>query len=191
MCKPQWCGGAWVENGVAKPLEAPRTQLIRTKAEQLPSNDKDRVLIRVIKDRYHSNPFGFEACAGMLTKLLLGNVTKLDLTRPWRDGGRDGIGMLRLGCGSASIEVTFALEAKCYGLTSSVGVREVSRLISRIKHREFGVLVTTSFIDRQAYQEVVDDGHPVIFVAAIDIVRLLRNAGYSSQTLVSSWLDGI
>lgn len=182
---------AWVENGVAKPLEAPRTQLIRTKAEQLPSNDKDRVLIRVIKDRYRSDPFGFEACSGRLTRLLLGNVTKLDLTRPWRDGGRDGIGMLRLGCGLASIEVTFALEAKCYGLTSSVGVREVSRLISRIKHREFGVLVTTSFIDRQAYQEVVDDGHPVIFVAAMDIVRLLRDAGYSSPTLVSSWLDGI
>lgn len=182
---------AWVENGVAKPLEAPRTQLIRTKAEQLPSNDKDRVLIRVIKDRYHSDPFGFEACAGMLAKLLLGNITKLDLTRPWRDGGRDGIGMLRLGSGSASLEVTFALEAKCYGLTSSIGVREVSRLISRIKHREFGVLVTTSFIDRQAYQEVVDDGHPVIFVAAMDIVRLLRDAGYSSPTLISSWLDGI
>lgn len=182
---------AWVKNGVAKPLEAPRAQLIRTKAEQLPQNDKDMALIHVIKDRYKNNAFGFEACAGALAKLLLGNVTKLDLTRPWRDGGRDGIGMLQLGRGSASIEVAFALEAKCYGLASSVGVREVSRIISRIKHREFGVLVTTSFIDRQAYQEVVDDGHPVIFVSAMDIVHLLRNAGYSSPTLISSWLDGI
>lgn len=182
---------AWGKNGVAKPLEAPRTQLIRTKAEQLPANDKDKALIHVIKARFQNDAFGFEACAGALAKLLLGNVTKLDLTRPWRDGGRDGIGMLQLGRGSASIEVAFALEAKCYGLTSSVGVREVSRIISRIKHREFGVLVTTSFIDRQAYQEVVDDGHPVIFVSAMDIVHLLRNAGYSSPTLISSWLDGI
>lgn len=182
---------AWVENGVAKPLEAPRTHLIRTKAEQLPENDSDRDLIRVIKDRYKNNAFEFEACAGALTKLLLGNVTKLDLTRPWRDGGRDGIGMLQLGRGPASIEAAFALEAKCYELTNSVGVREVSRLISRIKHREFGVLVTTSFIDRQAYQEVVEDGHPVIFVAAVDIVRLLRDAGYSSPTLLSRWLDAI
>ncbi|SEN73278.1 Restriction endonuclease [Nitrosospira multiformis] len=180
---------AWVENGVAKPLEAPRTHLIRTKAEQLPANDNDMDLIRVIKDRYKNNAFGFEACAGALAKLLLGKVTKLDLTRPWRDGGRDGVGMLQLGRGAASIEAAFALEAKCYGSANSVGVREVSRLISRIKHREFGVLVTTAFIDRQAYQEVVDDGHPVIFVVAMDIVRLLREAGYSSPTLVSQWLD--
>lgn len=166
-------------------------QLIRTKAEQLPVNDEDQALIKVIKDRYRNNAFGFEACAGAITKLLLGNVARLDLTRPWRDGGRDGIGTLRLGRGAASIEVAFALEAKCYSLGSSVGVREVSRLISRIKHREFGVLVTTSYVDRQAYQEVVDDGHPVIFITAIDIIRLLREAGYSTSSLVNEWLDGL
>lgn len=186
---PIWL--AWLETGVAKPLEAPRTQQIRTKGEQLPSSQDDIALIRVIKERYREDPFGFEACAGAITKLLLVNVARLDLTRPWRDGGRDGVGALRLGHGPASIEVTFALEAKCYGSGSSVGVREVSRLISRIKHREFGVLVTTSFVDRQAYQEVVDDGHPVIFVTAIDIVRLLREAGYSTPSLVGDWLNGL
>ncbi|MCP1762460.1 O-acetyl-ADP-ribose deacetylase (regulator of RNase III) [Bradyrhizobium japonicum] len=36
------------------------------------------------------------------------------------------------------------LEAKCYGSGNSVGVREMSRLISRLRHRQFGVLVTTS-----------------------------------------------
>lgn len=186
---PIWL--AWLETGVAKPLEAPRTQQIRTKGEQQPSSQDDIALIRVIKERYRDDPFGFEACAGAITKLLLVNVARLDLTRPWRDGGRDGVGALRLGHGPASIEVAFALEAKCYGSGNSVGVREVSRLISRIKHREFGVLVTTSFVDRQAYQEVVDDGHPVIFVTAIDIVRLLREAGYSTPSLVGDWLNGL
>nr|WP_233196338.1 restriction endonuclease [Chromobacterium sinusclupearum] len=186
---PVW--QTWLETGMAKPLEAPRTQQIRPKADQLPSSHDDITLINVIKDRYQHDPFGFESCAGAITKLLLSNVSRFELTRPWRDGGRDGVGTLRLGQGLASIEVAFALEAKCYGLENSVGVREVSRLISRIKHREFGVLVTTSFIDRQAYQEVVDDGHPVIFVTAIDIVRLLREAGYSSPPLVSDWLNGL
>jgi cystathionine beta-lyase family protein involved in aluminum resistance len=87
--------------------------------------------------------------------------------------------------------VAFALEAKCYSEANSVGVREVSRLVSRIKHREFGVLVTTSFVDRQAYQEVVEDGHPVILVAARDIVGLLRGAGYTTPKLVETWLDGL
>lgn len=181
----------WMETGVANPLIAPRTQLIRSKAEQLPGSDEDKSLIAVIRDRYRNDPFGFEACAGAITRLLLPDVSRLDLTRPWRDGGRDGIGTLRLGRGPAAIEVAFALEAKCYGLASSVGVREVSRLISRIKHREFGVLVTTSFVDRQAYQEVIDDGHPVILVTAQDIVSLLRSAGYGTPSHVEAWLDGI
>lgn len=182
---------AWIETGVAKPLIAPRTQLVRSKTEQLPTSDDDNSLIAVIRDRYRDDPFGFEACAGAITTLLLPNISRLDLTRPWRDGGRDGIGSVRLGRGPASIEAAFALEAKCYGSANSVGVREVSRLISRIKHREFGVLVTTSFVDRQAYQEVVDDGHPVILVTARDIVALLRSAGYGTSSHVEAWLDGI
>lgn len=182
---------AWLEKGIVRPLEAPRTQLIRTKDEQLPKSSADQALIDVIRNRYADNAYAFEACAGAITRLVLGNVTLLDLTRPWRDGGRDGIGTARLGRGPASIEVTFALEAKCYGIKSSVGVREVSRLISRIKHREFGILVTTSFIHEQAYREVVDDGHPVILVTAIDIVQSLREAGYSTPSLVNNWLEGI
>lgn len=181
----------WVNSGVAKPLLAPRTQTIRSKAEQMPTSDSDRQLIETIKARYDRNPFGFEACAGELAKILLSNVTTLDLTRPWKDGGRDGIGSLRLGSKGASIQVNFALEAKCYSLSTSVGVRDVSRLISRIKHREFGILVTTSFVDNQAYREVTDDGHPVIFVTAVDIVGLLKNAGYHSPLLVNNWLNGI
>jgi len=38
---------------------------------------------------------------------------------------------------------------------------------------------------------VVDDGHPVILVTAIDIVRLLRENGYSTAPLVGRWLDGM
>lgn len=182
---------SWIESGAIKPLEAPRTQLIRTKEEQLPSSESEQALLEVIRARYKDNAFGFEACAGAIARLLLGDVTRLDLTRAWRDGGRDGIGTVRLGRGPASIEVTFALEAKCYGQDNSVGVREASRLISRIKHREFGVLVTTSFINKQAYEEVVNDGHPVIFVTAVDIVRLLRDVGYSTPPLVNSWLNSL
>ena len=181
----------WVTTGKFKPLLAPRTQVVRTKAEQLPSNTEDGLLIETIRKRYQSNPFGFEACAGEITKLLLKDVAQLDLTRPWRDGGRDGIGSLRLGVGAASIGVTFALEAKCYAATSGVGVREVSRLISRIKHREFGVLVTTSYVDRQAYEEVTDDAHPVILVTARDIVSLLRSAGYATVEAIEEWLSQI
>ena len=55
--------------------------------------------------------------------------------------------------------VEFSLEAKCYRpplmndqRPSAVGVKEVSRLISRIRYRQFGVLVTTSVIGKRAYR---------------------------------------
>ena len=135
-------------------------------------------------------PTDFEACAGELAKLLLRDVTDLEITRPWRDGGRDAIGRLRVGRDRASIAVTFALEAKCY-VSGGVGVAEVSRLISRIRHREFGILVTTTYLDKQAYSEIVEDGHPVIIVCARDIVGLLRDAGYSTPEQVNLWLDAV
>ncbi|WP_163069640.1 restriction endonuclease, partial [Acinetobacter baumannii] len=69
-----------------------------------------------------------------------------DVTRPSRDGGRDAVGQLRIGAGPASILVDFALEAKCYSPPGSVGVRDMSRLISRLRHRQFGILVTTTWL---------------------------------------------
>jgi hypothetical protein len=71
------------------------------------------------------------------------------------------------------------LEAKCYnpGLNgakiNTVGVKETSRLISRIKNRQFGVLVTTSAVAAEAYKEVRSDCHPIIFIFGLDIVRIL------------------
>lgn len=182
---------AWLKTGGIRPLRAPRSVPVRSKAEQLPATAEDQALIEAIRHRYKDNPYGFEACAGALTRLLLPDISRLDLTRPWRDGGRDGIGQLRIGRSPAAIEVNFALEAKCYAENNAVGVREVSRLISRIRHREFGVIVTTSYIERQAYQEITDDGHPVILTSARDIVALLRSAGLQTPILVNSWLDGI
>lgn len=113
---------------------------------------------------------------------------QVDLTRPTRDGGRDAVGLYPLGPLADRINLDFALEAKCYGPRNSVGVREVSRLISRIRHRMFGVLVTTSHIDRQAYDEVRSDGHPIILVSANDIVEALRSHGYASRAAVEAWL---
>lgn len=180
----------WVESGQYKPLQAPAARAIRTIQEQLPQNQNDKRIIECIRSRFEGRPTDFEACASALAKLLLRDVTDLELTRPWRDGGRDAVGRIRLGRDRASIAVTFALEAKCYSGTG-VGVSEVSRLISRIRHREFGVLVTTSHVGTQAYKEIVEDGHPVVVVCARDIVDLLKETGYATTEEVVKWLDSI
>lgn len=97
------------------------------------------------------------------------NITDYDLTRPWRDGGRDAIGNYRIGYLDNTISVEFALEAKCKQPDSGSGIRETSRLISRLRHRQFGIFVTTSYVANQAYKEILEDQHPVVIISGIDI----------------------
>lgn len=120
---------------------------------------------------------------------MLPAIAQIDVTRPSRDGGRDAIGQMRVGSGPSAIFVDFALEAKCYASTSSVGVRDLSRLISRLRHRQFGVLVTTSYLDLQAYRELKDDSHPIVVISGKDIVELLRVNGWADQASIASWLS--
>jgi hypothetical protein len=69
-----------------------------------------------------------------------------------------------------------------------VGVRETSRLISRLRHRQFGVLVTTSHLDSQAYREIREDGHPVVVLAGRDIVDRLKAQGLDNTTALRRYL---
>jgi len=164
----------WLKNRKYKPLHAPRSIEIRNRASQMPSNREGTEIVSLIYNKYIDNPYAFEKCAAELAKLMLPQIITCDLTRPWRDGGRDATGTFNVGSGSSAIEVDFALEAKCYSPRSGVGVKELSRLISRLRHRQFGILVTTSYLSEQAYRELKEDKHPVVVIAACDIARLLR-----------------
>jgi len=186
-CPSAW--RLWVESDVYKPLKAPPARVHRTKVEQLPDDDAGTVLIRRIHAYFGDDAVRFEECAMKLAEMMIPGIVARDLTRPTRDGGRDAIGKYQIGEGRSAILVNFALEAKCYGLNNPVGVKEVSRLISRLRHRQFGILVTTSYLHYQAYQEIMEDEHPIVIVAARDIVRLLKASGISEHAALESWLS--
>jgi hypothetical protein len=179
----------WVEAGSYRPLRAERSLEYRTRVEQLPQDVAGRAIVAAIHSRFEDAPVQFEECAAKLVQMMDPNFVSYDVTRPSRDGGRDAVGLYRIGYGWASIEVEYALEAKCYGPDNSVGTREVSRLIPRLRHRQFGVIVTTSYLHYQAYQEIEEDKHPVIVVSARDIVQVLAKAGLTSVEDVMSWLE--
>ncbi len=180
----------WVKYRKYKPLVSPRTIEIRDKKQQLPKNDKETEILHHIYSKYKDNPFKFEKCSVEIAKLMLPEIRSCDVTRPWRDGGRDAIGVFQIGKDQSSIDVSFALEAKCYSPDSQVGVKELSRLISRLRYRQFGILVTTSYLGSQAYQELKNDEHPVVIISGGDISRMLyERIGNIEQ--VDIWLDKI
>lgn len=179
----------WRRTGIPDRLIAPRTIEHRTRAEQLPNGSIDMAILSAIHAHFAGRPHDFEQCAAQLWMMLAPATEELIMTRPSRDGGRDAIGTYRLGPPSDLIRIDFALEAKCYAPHSSVGVREMSRLISRLRHRNFGVLVTTSWVNTQAYKEIREDQHPVAVVCGADIVEILRRRGWGTVEAVKEWLN--
>ncbi|MFF3859204.1 restriction endonuclease [Streptomyces sp. NPDC002209] len=185
-CPEVW--RTWVESRVYRPLLAPSTTTIRSKADQLPQDTAGRAMLEAIREYFRGHEHDFEACAVAVWRLIAPSTGAVDVTRPSRDGGRDAVGTYVLGPVANRIAIDFALEAKCYAADNSVGVREVSRLISRIRHRNFGVLVTTSFFNKQVQDEVHEDGHPIALVCGRDIVDALRQQGRTTVDAVQQWL---
>lgn len=178
----------WQNTGKCSFLTSKKVVQYRKKTEQIPQNKEDINMIDEIYN-YFTNPYDFEKCAAQIAQLMDKNIISYDMTRSRRDGGRDAIGKYRIGVDKSNILVEFALEAKRYKLDDSVGVKETSRLISRLKHREFGILVTTSYVDIQTYKEIVEDDHPIIIISAIDIVGILKKSGIKTCDDVKKWLN--
>lgn len=179
---------AWSERGKFTPLRAKPSVEIRSRDEQFPVDALKRKLLQQVRESFSADPFAFEAFACRIARLHLRNITSVEVTPPRRDGGRDAIGLLRLGAGASSILIDFALEAKCYGERNSVGVRDIARLISRLRHRQFGIMVTTSYIHSQAYKEIKEDGHPIIVISGGDLVDILVQHGVSTPQALDAWI---
>lgn len=178
----------WVEEGVYQPLQASRSVEYRTRDQQTPTTSQNRRMVETVYEYFEDEPHSFERCAAEIARLMDRNIVDYDLTRPWVDGGRDAVGKYRIGTKDNPITVDFALEAKCYELSNGVGVRQTSRLISRLRYRQFGIFVTTSYVAQQAYREIKEDQHPVVIVAADDIVNILKKAGHGTVDHVEEWL---
>lgn len=179
----------WIDEGVYKALCVDDSVLnYRTEEEQMPHSSDDIQKLKTIYE-YFENPYDFEECAMHIAQLMDSNIHNLVHTRFTRDGGRDAIGKYKIGTYCDGIDVEFALEAKRYAANDSVGVKEVSRLISRLRYRQFGIIVTTSYVAQQAYTEIKEDGHPVIIISGADIIRILYEAGIKTKEEVQQWLE--
>lgn len=179
----------WVDKGSYRPLITEKNPILYRKAnEQLPEQGTVEYSMLNTIISFFSNPFDFEQFACKLVQVMDSRIISIEQTRQTRDGGRDAVGKYRVGLPTGGIELEFALEAKRYSMNNSVGVKETSRLISRIKHRQFGIFVTTSFIGDQAYKEIIEDQQPIVVISGKDIIDVLFLAGINSVEVLNEWL---
>lgn len=189
---------SWVEKGVYTPLEAEPTHEVRSKLQQLPENELQKSILKTVYDHFKlesDKGREFEYFAAEFVRLADSRMVVDEITRAVGDGGYDAYGRYRLGMETDPVCVDFFLEAKCYnpGLwngesASSVNVKETSRLISRIRNRQFGVLVTTSYVGDTAYREIREDGHPMVFFTGRDIAEILISKGINTPEITKEWL---
>lgn len=161
----------------------------RTPHDQRPQNSQDDALVRAVYEYFEPDPYRFEACAIELWKMTAREAVTVTATRRSRDSGRDAYGTLGIGPAGDRIHLDFSLEAKCYRPDRGCGVRDTSRLISRLRHRQFGVFVTTSFVGPDPYREIREDGHPLVILAGRDIAELLKQHGMATEQAVKDWLE--
>ncbi len=186
----------WRESGRYLPLTAEPTTVIRTVEQQTPDSSLKAEVLRRVWQHFKDTPKAFEAFAARIYQMTDSRVIVDEITRGTIDGGRDAVGRYLIGLSDDPVYAEFSLEAKCYRppidgeAANTVGVKEVSRLISRIRHRQFGVLVTTSVIARQAYEEVRDDRHPIVFVSGRDIAEILIKNGFNTVGQLDTLLNG-
>lgn len=177
-------------------LTAFRETYVKSIEEQLPdANDTVKVeMLQALHDYFIQKDHGysFEQFACFFVEHLDENVLSIDVTRPFKDGGIDGVGKYRVfGSGTQSVLVDFYLQAKCYNpFSTAVRVKDTARLISRIKDRQFGIMVTTSYVHQQAYKELLDDGHPIVLVTGRTIIDQIfdRYEIRSIESLIE-WLE--
>ena len=179
----------WVMTGKYLPLQADPKKYIRSVEEQSPQEGIQSALIKHILEITKSEPTRFEPIAAGIWQLINKSQMEVEITRRSMDGGRDGVGHLFLGPASDPIRIAFALEAKRYKQGVNVGVKDMARLISRIKHRDFGVMITTSAVSPQTYEEIRIDKHPIIIVSGRDIADTFITEGINTVEKLDKWIS--
>ncbi len=184
----------WVATGTYRPLVAEPTTVIRSAEQQTPDTPLKASILECVWKHFQDTPIAFEKFAARIYQMTDSRDIIDEITRGTIDGGRDAIGRYLLGLTDDPVYAEFSLEAKCYRppingfLPNTIGVKEVSRLISRIRHRQFGVLVTTALVARQAYEEVREDRHPILFISGRDMAEILISNGFNTVERVTGLL---
>ncbi|MCH3909520.1 MAG: restriction endonuclease [Bacilli bacterium] len=167
----------YIDSGVRKAIKPfVPAEPYPSKELQLPMTEEGKKMLCYIHDYFIQidNGYSFEPFATRIVKMMFPAITDIETTRSYDDGGVDSIGKYQVFKSSENtIKLDFYVQSKCYAMNHGVDTKDTSRLISRIKTRDFGLMFVTSYICKQAYDEIIKDKHPVGFITGGDIIYFL------------------
>ena len=163
--------------------------LLRSPAAQMPveGSREDRLLGQLVS----MTPMTFEAAVVAMFRELDEVRHDISRTRPTADGGFDFSGTFALPP-PLRYEVEFLGEVKKYARRTSVGPKDVSRLVARLGRGQYGLFVTTSYFTRQAQEEVLADRYPARLIAGADLIGMMRELRITrGDELSPTWLRAV
>lgn len=177
--KSRYAPDSWkryVKKNDRTPLLAKVHKFKIKKEDQLPRDPTQISMLETLHDFFIAKDRGysFEKFAADIIENFDDAVDQIKTTRPYKDGGFDAEGRYKIFKSvENSIFVDFYVQAKCYQMSNAVNVADTARLISRIKNRQFGIMITTSYIGDTAFKEVIADKHPIVFITGKDIIEYI------------------
>lgn len=184
----------WQKSGLYRPLQRGPRFAIRSTDTQLPTDNLHQAMLIHLYRYFASENYKFLHVAAAIFALTDSKISLGRIRRHSSDGAYTISGDFRLGIDADPVFLKFVLEAKCYNpgignrKRKSVGIKELMKLISRLENRHFGVLVTTSVVTRQAYEELRKRNHPVVCIAGADIIDILISNNISTFNQLTDWL---
>jgi hypothetical protein len=147
----------------------------------------DRPLLDLVYQHFKDRPDDFEQFAADLWRVSEPNVDKIDVTRPWRDGGRDAIGKTCL------VPMPTPLPSSSPWRPSARAHQQRRRERDKPTHlaapappiRRPGHYPLPRY---QAYREIREDGHPVVVLAGRDVIERLKDRGLDNITAIRQHL---
>lgn len=184
----------YIKGNKYKALLTTPEKYVKSKQEQLPEKDSDKwKMLRFLQQYFYlkDKGYSFESFAADIIQYMNNNIISVEVTRPFKDGGFDAFGKYKIFSKvENSVYVDFYLQAKCFNLNNPIKITDSSRLISRIKDRQFGIMFTTSYVAKQAYEEIIEDGHPIVIINGKNIIDYIYDElEYRDIQTLNNWLN--
>lgn len=158
----------WVESGHVDKYSIWKRS-VRKKSEQLPDSREDIKLLNKLRKVFSSREFEFLAKYVLMENA---DFNDLKVTPSTGDEGFDLIGDLFVS--NLDLKIKILVEVKNWKIDSSVGVKEVSRLASRIEKGQQGIFISSSYFSKPAQVET-NKTHPIKLISSSEFLNLVKN----------------
>lgn len=184
----------WRKSGLYRPLKSKRPQRYPSIQDQLPKHADGKAMLLKLYRYFYADAYTFLHFAAQLyarsdPRIKLGRVRRVA-----PDHYNIITAQYRLGIEN-NIYLSFAIDAKCYNpgtgnrKRKSVGEKDIEKLLSRLERHHFAVLVTTSVVTPEAHEAILNQNYPVVCIAGMDIVRILRSIQIRTVKQLTEWLE--